>query len=314
MGTDRNRQRLENAESALMPREIVASWIKELAKFDSLADYAHWVADEFNPDPLSTLLQQIQSGSGGRTKEASRKLLRQRSSEVVFLFHVVLRANEHLLDLLNREAVRAAAIAKEIQRVSERVYFGTALWSALNNQNFFSSRNPERRKRREKVASLIRALAVGSKDSELEDSLQRCRADICRLLIEVRATIGATERLTARYFSGLKIPFKSDANALNDLAANITLVANYYNGLADDFAANELGTTFDTGFTGRLEKIDQKAADLAVEEAAATLTRRLTRLAKADALWFFNDRSSAAEVLRPLISAENGRAEEQPDA
>ena len=44
MGRDRNRERLERIEGSLTPKEIVASLIEEFAKFDSIDDYAAWVA------------------------------------------------------------------------------------------------------------------------------------------------------------------------------------------------------------------------------------------------------------------------------
>jgi hypothetical protein len=256
------------------------------------------------------MLEQIENGSDRRKKDASKQLLRQRLSEMVFLFHALLRTNEHVHDLVGRETVRAAAIGTEMQRVGERINIGLALRNALDNENFFSSRSPKRRQRREYTASLIKELALGSKDSEHQDSLQRCRVGICKLLYEVHAAIGATERLTARYFPGLKILFKSDADALNDLAKGLTLLVNYYNGLADDFAADEFGTTFDAGFTGRLEKIDRDAAELAAKEGSAILMKRLISLVRADTLWFFNDRRAAADVLRPLLSAEAGKTAE----
>jgi hypothetical protein len=256
------------------------------------------------------MLEQIENGSDHRKKDASKQLLRQRSSETVFLFHVVVRTMEHVHDLVARETVRAAAIETEMLRVGEQVNIGLALWNALDNENFFSSRSPKRRQRREDTASLIKVLTLGSKDSKHWDSLQRCRVGICKLLSEVHATIGVTERLTVRYFPGLKILFKSDADALNDLATGLTLLVNYYNGLADDLAADELGTTFDTGFTGRLEKIDRDAAELAAKEGSAVLMKGLITLVRADTLWFFNDRHAAAEVLRPLLSAEEGKMPE----
>ena len=48
--------------------------------------------------------------------------------------------------------------------------------------------------------------------SKLEGLLQAYRVGICSLLTEVRAMVTATERLASRYFLGLKILFKSDAN------------------------------------------------------------------------------------------------------
>ena len=101
---------------------------------------------------------------------------------------------------------------------------------ALEDEDFFSCKDPERRRRREERAWLIRGL-ISRGVSKLE--LQACRADICVLLTEVRAIVTATERLTARYFPGLKIVFKSCANALNDLNASATRLVDEYNELAD---------------------------------------------------------------------------------
>jgi hypothetical protein len=178
------------------------------------------------------------------------------------------------------------------------------------HEDFFSCKSPLRRQNREKIASLIRELRSGSKGSELEDSLQRCRAAVCKLLSEVRATVGATERLTIRYFPGLKIVFKTDANALEELSSNAIDVAEYYNVLVDDFAANE--NEMGTGKAGRFERIDIDACHSASEETAVTVYKNLLRLAHAEMLWFLNDRRPAAEVLRPIVSGDEDESNEPP--
>ena len=40
MGKDRNRERLERIEALLRPREFVALWVEDLAKFNSMDEYA----------------------------------------------------------------------------------------------------------------------------------------------------------------------------------------------------------------------------------------------------------------------------------
>ena len=112
--------------------------------------------------------------------------------------------------------------------------------SYLKEDDFFSCNNPERRRRREERASLIRSLMIGSNGiSKLEGLLQAYRVGICSLLTEVRAIVTATERLASRYFPGLKILFKSDANALNELAERARLLADGYNGIVGNIKAED---------------------------------------------------------------------------
>ena len=82
--------------------------------------------------------QQLKSGvsrnQGGRGKKSSRALPRYRSGEVLFLYYLLLRANEHVLDFLRWEEFRVPAINERMQGVSERVYSGMAalgLWKGL---------------------------------------------------------------------------------------------------------------------------------------------------------------------------------------
>ena len=53
---------------------------------------------------------------------------------------------------------------------------------------------------------------------EIGTSMRFVRANLCPLLINIRATMAAIERLGAQYFRGLKIIFKSDSDALDTLA------------------------------------------------------------------------------------------------
>src|ERR1700758_873225 len=110
MGTDRNRKRIEEIERSLTPREIVALWVEQLEKFDSFEDYASWVAEDPSRAPLPKIFQQIESSILGRlagggksssNNNSSRGVLRGRSSEVLFLFHLILQVNRHVHDFLD---------------------------------------------------------------------------------------------------------------------------------------------------------------------------------------------------------------------
>ena len=103
---------------------------------------------------------------------------------------------------------------------------------AVTDEDFFCCQDPERRRRREERASLIRVLMLDSREfRRLRVCYEASRVDICGLLTEVRATVTATQRLTARYFPGLKPLFKSYANALDDLTASVTRLVDDYNGI-----------------------------------------------------------------------------------
>jgi hypothetical protein len=143
MGTDRHSKRIEKIESSLMPREMVTLWVEDVAKFDSFEDYALWVAEDSSRAPLPKMFQQIESsilglpaGGGKRfsDKNPSRELLRQRSSEVLFLFHLILQVNQQAHDLLGQKEFRVAAIEAGVQAIKERVCSGMAmfeLWKGL---------------------------------------------------------------------------------------------------------------------------------------------------------------------------------------
>src|SRR5437879_3381118 len=131
MGTDQ--KRLDKAESSLTPREVVALWFQEVAKFDSLPDYVSWMIDDSSRAPLGRMLQQIRKGiprrSGGRGQDESRELLfRERSGEVVFLYNLFFGVNQHVCEFLGREQPRIEAITAGIQVVNERVCSGMAMF------------------------------------------------------------------------------------------------------------------------------------------------------------------------------------------
>jgi len=99
MGIDRNRNRIEKIENSLTPREIIASWVEQLAKFDSIESYMLSMVEDSSPSPIHTMLQQIKSGTtrgldgpgkNSSDKNSFKELLRKRSSEVLFLYHLVL--------------------------------------------------------------------------------------------------------------------------------------------------------------------------------------------------------------------------------
>ena len=66
MGTDRNRKRLEKIEGSLTPREIVALWVEELAKFNSIDDYVRVDEPKTRAERrLPECYQQIENGIAG---------------------------------------------------------------------------------------------------------------------------------------------------------------------------------------------------------------------------------------------------------
>ena len=143
MGTDRNRKRLERIEISLTSREIVTLWVEGLAKFNSLEDYMSWIAEDSSRAPLSKMLQQIENGiierANGHGKNSSGKnspveLLRRRSSEVVFLYNLLLQINQHVHEFVGQKKFHVATLMLLIQAVNERAGYRMAmfdLWKGL---------------------------------------------------------------------------------------------------------------------------------------------------------------------------------------
>jgi hypothetical protein len=122
------------------------------------------------------------------------------------------------------------------------------------------------------------------------------------------ATITATQRLTSRYFPGLRILFKAGANALNELAERAGLLADDYNRLVDYIIrANGDGIIFDAGFADRIEKIDKNTTDPAAGEKVATLVRTLVAIARAGMFSFLDQGKRATEILKPILRGEVGQ-------
>src|SRR5438105_3631981 len=75
-----DRKRLDKIESSLTPREIVALWVQEIAKSDSMEEYASWAVDNLSRSPLLRMLQQLKDGmpkrSGGQNESEFRELFR----------------------------------------------------------------------------------------------------------------------------------------------------------------------------------------------------------------------------------------------
>ena len=112
MGTDQ--KRLDEAEGSLTLAEIVAIWAKELPKFDSLQDYVPWMVEDPSRSALGRMFRQIKKGiprrSDRRGQDESRELRRKRSSEVVFLYRLLLGVNEHVWGFLDQEQFRVAGL------------------------------------------------------------------------------------------------------------------------------------------------------------------------------------------------------------
>jgi hypothetical protein len=123
MGT--RKKRLDKAEGSLTPAEVVAIWTKELPKFDSLQEYVFWMVEDSRRSPLGRMLPQIKKdiprGSGRLGRDESRELLRKRSSEVVFLYRLLMGVNERVCRFLDREKFRIAELTANLRTINERV-------------------------------------------------------------------------------------------------------------------------------------------------------------------------------------------------
>jgi len=139
---------------------------------------------------------------------------------------------------------------------------------------------------------------------EIGTSMRFVRANLCPLLINIRATMAAIERLGAQYFRGLKIIFKSDADALDTLAGRAAGLVRDYHKIIDLLGQ----IPFHPEVLDGTEKIDQERIEQAVREEAANLAHQLVTLAHADTLFLFeegeSDREKALDLVRPLLKAE----------
>jgi hypothetical protein len=172
---------------------------------------------------------------------------------------------------------------------------------SLQQNDFFACEDPGRRRRREERASLIKMSTKDRRVAKLEGLLKVCRDGICRSLTEVRTIALVAERLTARYFPGLKILFRSDVKDLDDLTASITRLLDVYNDLVDCIDAEQTSIRFGPKLGARIEKIDQHALDAGVEERAVALFGTLVALAKAETLSSIGEGEKAMRILGPLL-------------
>ena len=143
--------------------------------------------------------------------------------------------------------------------------------------------------------------------SRLEGRLQSYRAGICSLLSDVRATVTAMERITSRYFPGLKILFKSYKrgstswpNAPGSWPTPITSRGLYRSVSGRNY--------FRRGVRQPNTKDRSERNRPGSRESAATMVRNARRLAKAETLLFFDENDRAAEVLKPIVRGETKQA------
>jgi hypothetical protein len=139
---------------------------------------------------------EAQKAENSSDKKLSDRLLRNRLSELLFLYTLFLETNKLLLDFLRPGGFREAALSARIELIGERIYSSillTEVQKALADTPY----------------PLDAKLALGSKAPELDSALQECRAEICDLLSDARAIGIAAARINAQYFLGITILFKS---------------------------------------------------------------------------------------------------------
>ncbi len=196
MGTDRNRKRLEKVEISLTSREIVTLWVEGLAKFNSLEDYMSWIAEDSSRAPLPKMLQQIESDIAGRPngqgknsfgKNSPVELLRRRSSEVVFLYSLLLEMNRHVHEFVGQKEFHVTALMLFIQAMNERAVHRMAmfdLWKGLHDTPY--PLDPDTAAAvsaalRNRVTSFADLVAYDEEPSEsFCERLERAVDDLCR--------------------------------------------------------------------------------------------------------------------------------------
>jgi hypothetical protein len=298
MATDRNRKRLENIEKALTPRELLAYCIEESTKFASRVEYAAWLAEDLSRWPISRILRQIAIASANGSPGLSKQ-----KKEVMFLIHLLLTLDKQVRHILAPSESSLDAITFCLAAAHQSVLFSLKMCE-LSESLAVAARAPD-----DDLADAA-AFAAETREEfcrrgstfggpEIGTSMKFVRANLCPLLIKVRATIAAIESLNARYFPGLKIMFKSDADALDTLERRATgLVRDYHN------VMDLLGQIpFHPEVLDGTEKLDQERIDQAVQKEAANLAHQLVTLAHADTL-FESDGEKALDLVRPLLRAE----------
>jgi hypothetical protein len=189
---------------------------------------------------------------------------------VRFLVSLIVNINLQAYYFLSQEEF-LAAISDGVQAASDSFLSGAVMFRLRDElaEDFRSSKDPKRRRVREGRVSQI-GMLISKEVSKLELGLEALRARICELSIEVRALLTATERLVDRYFAGLKILCKSDADTLNLLNAHATRLVDKYNEIADFIEANR-NRILGGKLAGRIEKIEKNAIDQAVEERVVAI-------------------------------------------
>jgi len=310
MGTARNQMRLETIEKSLTPRELVNCCIEERAKFNSAADYAAWLAEDLSRAPGSRVLAQIAGDSvkgPSGTKQSSR-LRRQHVGDAMFLFRLIRLLDREVRDLIGRDRLRLATVGFGLLAADHSITSGLAM---LQLNDWLTGVTPR------DDAKLSAAVAF---TADAADEFRRCgsafglpgiaqsmkfvRAELYAALINVRATIAAVDRIGAKYFKGIKVIFKSDAEALDTLAQRAAGMVSNYNKLAELLAT----ITFDSGVIEGAETIDQKQIERAVGEKGANLPDQWVVLAHAETLLLLEEREEDAKkafkLLRPMLEAE----------
>ena len=229
MATDRNRKRLENIEMALTPGELLACCIEERSKFASRLEYAAWLAEDLNRWPISRIRRRIANASSNGSPVSSRRL-----RELMFLLNLFPMLDEHMRHVLALDESSLDIITFCVAAAHQSVLFSLKMCE-LSESLPVATRAPD-----DDLADAV-AFAAETREEfcrhgstfggpEIGTSMKFIRAKLCPLLIKVRATIAAIESLNARYFPGLKIMFKSDADALDTLARRAAgLVRDYHN-------------------------------------------------------------------------------------
>jgi hypothetical protein len=141
----------------------------------------------------------------------------------MFVSHLLRTLDRQVHDLLAREESRLAIMALSLVAANQSVTFGLAMLQVSEPLALVAHPGDA-----DFAAAVALTAAAGDEfcrrgstfgGPEVGTSMEFVRANLFPLLISVRAIMAAIERLSAQYFQGLKIAFKSEAEALDTLGA-----------------------------------------------------------------------------------------------
>lgn len=108
--------RLNRLERGATAQMVVARWLNEVARFDSLIDYALYEQANFGVPPLIALPQQVQLDYRDFPSKSDRVCREEHERrEALFLVHLVIEVQDVLVDRLERAELDIARLTLQVR-------------------------------------------------------------------------------------------------------------------------------------------------------------------------------------------------------